>query len=65
MISHMPQLILWIRYEANNGFQVLLLLRNTTYGEYIYVALKECLSENSIDIERASIDYNKFCSSNG
>ena len=50
------QLIIWVRFDLKNGFReellALLPLKNTTRGNDIYKALKECLIKNEIDIRK-------------
>lgn len=55
-ISDTEQLMVYVRFDVNDEFKEDLLgvmaLRNTTRGEDIYRALKECLVNNDIDLQK-------------
>jgi len=55
-VTDTEQLIIWVRFDMEHTFKEELLalvpLQNTTRGEDIYKALKECLLRSSIDMKK-------------
>ena len=55
-VTDTEQLIIWVRFDMEHTFKEELLalvpLQNTTRGEDIYKALKECLLRNGIDMKK-------------
>ena len=54
-VTDTEQLIIWVRFESGDTFKEVLAmipLKDTTRGEDLYRALKECLLKNDIDIKK-------------